>query len=271
MTDKKSCAGVESGTTREDYHKRPEWSYSQLKVILDSGIDYAVAAKRGMIEQPSSKAIDLGQIIHTRVLGGGASAVVSQYDNFRTKEAREWRDKMAEEGKIVLTETEMVATNTIVNNIINHPKSEGLLFGQDVQHEVEMFAKTSDGLELRGKADALKIGKGHHTLTLVDLKTTSQFDSFKYRVQRNHYDLQAANYTLIGSASQKIDPGSVDYWFCVAETVPPYRVQFMYATPEFVSSGERKLAKCVEEVLKFGDKDPNFMLEEVIELGDWSI
>lgn len=26
-----------------DYYKRPEWSYSQMKVILDSGIDYAVA------------------------------------------------------------------------------------------------------------------------------------------------------------------------------------------------------------------------------------
>lgn len=258
-------------SNREDYHNRPEWSYSQMKVILDSGIDYAVAAKRGMIEPPSGKAIDIGQIVHTRVLGGDAVCVESKYDNFRTKEAREWRDKQVDEGKIVLTKTDLIATDAIVNNIRNHPKSKELLFGEDVQHEVEMYAKTSDGLELRGKADALKIGKGRHTLTLVDLKTTSQFDSFKYRAQRAHYDLQAANYTLIGSASQKIDAGSVDYWFCVAETVFPYRVQFCYATPEFVSAGESKLAKCVDEILKFGDKEPNFLIEDVIELGDWSL
>lgn len=52
-----------------DYYKRPEWSYSQMKVILDSGIDYAVAKKRGMLPEPSSSAIDLGQLIHQRVLG----------------------------------------------------------------------------------------------------------------------------------------------------------------------------------------------------------
>lgn len=269
--DIKCCAGVEGGTTRADYHNRPEWSYSQLKVILDSGIDYAVAAKRGMLEKPSGKAIDIGQIVHLRVLGGDEEYVVSPFENFRTKKAQEWRDKRKEEGKIIVTQDELAMTSAIVNNIKKHPKSKGLLFGEDVQHEVEMYAKTSDGLELRGKADALRIGKGRHTLTLVDLKTTAQFDSFRYRAQRMHYDLQAANYTLIGSASQGIDPGSVDYWFCVAETVFPYRVQFMYATPEFVSAGERKLSKCVDEVLKFGDREPNFMIDEVIELGDWSL
>ena len=258
-------------SNREDYHNRPEWSYSQLKVILDSGIDYAVAAKRGMIEQPSGKAIDIGQIVHMRILGGSDKYVVSPFDDFRTKKAQEWRDENKKSGKIVLTKSELAITDAIVKNIKAHPKSADLLFGEDVQHEVEMYAKTSDGLELRGKADALKIGKGRNTLTLVDLKTTAQFDSFKYRAQRAHYDLQAANYTLIGSASQNIDAGSVDYWFCVAETVFPYRVQYMYATPEFVSAGERKLAKCADEVLKFGDKDPNFLLEEVIDLGDWSL
>ena len=271
MMNSKSCTKVEGGITREAYHNRPEWSYSQLKVILDSGIDYAVAAKRGMIEQPSSKAIDIGQIVHLRVLGGSDKYVVSPFDNYRTKKAQEWRDEKKKSGNIVLTQTELAATDAIVENIRKHPKAQGLLFGKDVQHEVEMYAKTSDGLELRGKADALKIGKGRNTLTLVDLKTTSQFDSFRYKAQRAHYDLQAANYTLIGSASQGIDAGSVDYWFCVAETVFPYRVQFMYATPEFVEAGERKLAKCVDEVLKFGNKEPNFMLEEVIELGDWSM
>lgn len=258
-------------STREEYHKRPEWSYSQLKVILDSGIDYAVAKKMGMIEEPSNKAIDIGQIVHVRVLGGNDEYVVSPFDNFRTKKSQEWRDENKRNGKIVLTQTELAATDAIVKNIRNHPKSKELLIGDNIQHEVEMYAKTSDGLAIRGKADAMIIGKNHNTLTIVDLKTTAQFDSFKYRAQRMHYDLQAANYTLIGSASQKIDPGSVDYWFCVAETVFPYRVQYCYATPEFVSAGERKLAKCVDEVLKFGDKKPNFLLNEVIELGDWSL
>ena len=56
----------------DNYHNRPEWSYSQMKVILDSGIDYAVAAKRGMLPGPSGKFIDLGELAHMFVLGGDA-------------------------------------------------------------------------------------------------------------------------------------------------------------------------------------------------------
>lgn len=48
---------------RAEYHDRPEWSYSQMKVILDSGIDYAVAKKNGLLPAPDSKAIDIGSLV----------------------------------------------------------------------------------------------------------------------------------------------------------------------------------------------------------------
>jgi hypothetical protein len=44
----------------------------------------------------------------------------------------------------------------------------------------------------------------------------------------------------------------------------------MHASLEFVEAGERKLRKCVDEILKFGNKQPTFMLEEIPELGDLS-
>lgn len=39
----------------EEYYKRPEWSYSQMKAIITDGIDYAVAAKRGLLPQPANE------------------------------------------------------------------------------------------------------------------------------------------------------------------------------------------------------------------------
>lgn len=257
---------------RKDYHDRPEWSYSQMKLILDSGIDYAVAAKKKMLPEPVSKAIDLGQTVHLLVLGGEESYVISPYDNYRTKVAREWREQQQGAGHYILSKLEFDMASEIAENIKKHPRSNGLLIGDGVQHEVELYATTENGtVSIRGKADALKISKDKSTCTIVDLKTTSQFDSFKYRAQRLHYDLQAANYTKIAAASLGVDAYSVDYWFCVAETVAPYRVQYFYATPEFVDAGERKLAKCVDEIEKFGDKEPNFLLEDIVELGDFSL
>ena len=252
-----------------EYHNRPEWSYSQMKVILDSGIDYAVAAKKGMLPGPSSKAIDLGELAHMFVLGGDPDIfVVTPYSDFRTKEAREWKAEQLDAGKTIVTKEQYDAIAQIVDNIENHPMSKKLLKGENVKHEIEMFA-TAEDVKLRGKADALLINGDWMIVT--DIKTSAQFDEWKYKSMRRHYDLQAAVYSLISAASQKISPSSVNFYFCVVETVAPYRVQYHHASAEFLEHGEAKLANCLNEIKEFGDREPNFLIEEVNELGDFSL
>ena len=253
----------------DDYHKRPEWSYSQMKVILDSGIDYAVAAKKGMLPGPSSKSIDLGELAHMFVLGGDPDVfIVTPYSDFRTKEAREWKAEQLDAGKTIVTKDQYETIAQIVDNIENHPMSKKLLKGDKVKHEIEMYATAND-VKLRGKADSLLIDG--NTMIITDIKTTAQFDEWKYKSMRRHYDLQAAVYSLIGAASQKISSSSVNFYFCVAETVAPYRVQYHHASLEFLEHGEKKLSDCLEKIKEFGDKEPNFLIEEVNELGDFSL
>lgn len=252
-----------------DYHKRPEWSYSSMKLIIDSGIDYAVAAKNGDLGSPSGKFIDLGQLVHMIILGGEDTFAISEFTDFRTKAAREWRDAQIEAGKNIITQAMFNEASEIVSNIENHPHSSKYIFGDNTTHEHEVFAETSEGVKLRGKADIFKFSDTEAIVT--DLKTTAQFDKFSRESQRKHYDLQAANYTLMFASSKNITPENVEYMFCVAETVKPYRVQYMRATSEFVEAGERKLRHCIDEIRAFGDKSPNFLIEEVKELGDWSI
>ena len=254
--------------SQDNYHNRPDWSYSQMKVILDSGIDYAVAAKRGMFPGPSGKAIDLGELAHMFVLGGDAEAfVVSPYADFRTKEARNWKAEQIEAGKTIVTSDQYEIISQIVDNIEAHPMSKRLLKGANVRHEIEMFA-TAEDVKLRGKADAMLIDKD--AMIITDIKTTAQFGEWKYKSMRRHYDLQAATYTLIGAASQKISPSLVNFYFCVVETVAPYRVQYHHASLEFLEHGESKLADCLKQIKDFGDKEPCFLIEEVNELGDFS-
>lgn len=262
----------------ENYHTRPEWSYSQMKLILDHGVDYAVAAKRGMIPAPASKSIDLGQLAHMFVLGGDPDAfIVSPYADFRTKEARNWRDEALDACKTIVTKEQYDTIAPIGDNIEAHPRSKELLKGCEVRHEVEMFAKVN-GVDLRGKADAIlqheRIGDTEirrNALTICDIKTTAQFDEWKYKAMRRHYDLQAAVYSLIAAKSCKVSEGFVNFYFCVVETVAPFRVQYHHAGADFIEHGEDKLAKCLGEIKKFGNKEPNFLVEEVNELGDFSL
>ena len=248
-----------------NYYERPEWSYSQMKVILDSGIDYAVASKNGDLPHPSSKAIDLGQMIHNTILGGDDKFIESEYPDYRTKEAQNWRKECIDKGYIVVDQNQSESCAKAVENIINHPHASKYLTGENIKHEVELFAKTKEGIALRGKADAIVFGDdGKTPKFIVDIKTTGQFDKFMRNASRSHYDLQAAVYTLLSKTEQ------TNYYFCVVETIAPYRVQFMHASLEFIEAGERKLRKCIDEITAFGDREPSFMLEDIPELGDFS-
>lgn len=253
-----------------DYYERPEWSYSQMKTILDSGIDYAVARKQGKIPGPKSPAIDLGQLAHMMILGGSDQFALSEWPDYRSKAAREWRDSQEEQGKIVISKAQWNDIENIVANIEAHPHFNKYLGkGDKAFHELELYA-TADGVKLRGKADYLKKIDGDG-LIITDLKTTAQFDGWARKAYYSHYDLQAAVYTLLGANATHSKTEFTNYYFCVAETVAPYRVQFMHASLEFLESGERKLRKCIDTIKEFGDREPSFLLTGIEELGDYSL
>lgn len=254
----------------DNYHDRPEWSYSQMKHILDHGIDWAVAAKKKIIEQEFGPAVDLGELAHMFVLGGDATDfVVAPYEAFRTNEAKAWRDAQKAEGKTIIRKAEYEAFVPIVNNVKAHQRSKELLLGSGIQHEVEVYA-TVNGVDIRGKADAIK-KQQDGALIISDIKTTARFDEFKYKAMRQHYDLQAALYSMLVCQATETSPSFCNFWFCVAETVFPYRVQWHHCSTEFLEHGRQKLAKCLEAIEEFGEREPNFLIEEVNELGDWSL
>ena len=255
--------------SKDPYYDRPEWSYSSMKKILESGIDYAVMAKRGDLPQPQGRFIDLGQLVHMLILGGSDNFAICEFDDFRTKAARDWRDEQLETGKNIVTKDMFKSAETIIKNIENHPYYHRYLSNDQIKHELEMTAKTSDGVSLKGKADAIEVGKDH--IVITDIKTTAQFDKFEKAVFSKHYDLQAAVYSLIASSFLGISTNFVNYYFCVVETVEPYRVQYFHSSLEFLEAGESKLRKCIDEIVAFGDREPTPLLTEVKELGDWSL
>lgn len=53
-----------------DYHKRPEWSYSDLRKIPEEGIEYAIAAKLGIIPFVHTPAMAFGTMLHQLSFGG---------------------------------------------------------------------------------------------------------------------------------------------------------------------------------------------------------
>lgn len=241
----------------EVYHNRPEWSFSLLKNILTNGIDWAVAYKRGDLPKPDSKFIDIGTFVHQELLGGERDWVAKAHPDYRKKEAREWRDSQT---KTILDDEQVQTIVSVANAVKAHPQLQEVFANMDT--EQAMFAKVN-GIELRGKADIIQKDENGKPVRVWDLKTTAQFQEWKYKSIRLHYDLQAATYKVLYK-------GDVDFAFIIAETVAPYRVQLAYLTPEAWEKGESDLIRCIEAVKEFGDKEPNFSILEPIYIGDWS-
>lgn len=241
----------------ETYHNRSEWSFSTLKNILVNGIDWAVAYKRGDLPGPSSTFIDIGTFVHQELLGGEADWVAREYPDYRTKIAKEWRDAQT---KTIFDEEQVNTILSVTNAIKAHPHLQEVL--KNMETEQAIFAKVN-GVELRGKADIIEKDNAGKPVRIWDVKTTAQFQEWKYKSLRLHYDLQASVYRTLYK-------GDVDFAFIIAETVAPFRVQLAYLTPEAWEKGEADLFRCLEAVKQFGDKEPDFSILEPIHIGDWS-
>lgn len=125
---------------------------------------------------------------HALVLGGEPDWVVSEFDNFRTKAAQEWK---ANQDKIVISETDFQQIVNIADAIKRHPLAAQLIESCDLE---QMLKATINGIEFHGCADGISKDRK----TIFDLKTTGQFDMFRWQAFKNDYDLQASVYSLFG-------------------------------------------------------------------------
>lgn len=240
-------------------------SYSTAKKIYRRGIDYALGTKLGLIEETYGRAAELGTLIHELVLEDKAEWVLSPYDDFRSKAAKEWK---AEQTGTIVKPDEMETITRTADAIRNHPLAAQLI--ESCELEQKLTAKVN-GIDFVGYADGISKDRK----IIFDLKTTAQFDQFKWTSFRNDFDLQASVYRLFGD--------NAEYYFVVAETVMPYRVQIFGVDPEFYDGGDRKLQHTIEEFQKFKQRPGttdleriNFnvgetgVLEKVERLGDFS-
>ena len=169
--------------------------------------------------------------------------VKSEYNDFRTKEAKAWKAEMEAQGKVILKQAEWEVVEKVVERLGEHPlasqllKSEGVVVQQEIRAEI-------NGEDWVGYIDAIK-KTGDKYDYLVDLKTTAQFDDFKWSVKRNDYDLQAVVYDRI------VGQPDMPFYWVVAETVPPYRVKVAEASEWTKESGMEKFYIVADEIAKF--------------------
>lgn len=169
--------------------------------------------------EPPKRHLDLGTAAHNVILEQGDDLVVTDFDDWRTKAAREERDAIRLDGKVPLLAHEGQQLAAMVDQLKATPKAMELLEPGSGVAEQSAFWQ-DHGIWRRVRFDWLR-----HDGQIVDYKTTksanpmdlpSAFHTWGYAQQQEYY-LDA------GLALDLVDPEK-PFQFVLQEKEPPYLV-----------------------------------------------
>ena len=199
---------------------------------------------RCIVDDEPNEAFDIGRAAHHWLLGEpkfAESFVLSPYDDFRTKEAREWRDATRASGKTVLTVKQMDSIKGMRDGLMRHPliREAGILDGEI---ERSLFWKDAEtGVWLRSRPDVIPTASG----LFVDLKTTASVsrEDIAKSIGNYGYAMQAA---LLRIGCRELGIPFETFSFVFVEKLPPHCVRVVVLKDHELDRGE----KCVRAALR---------------------
>lgn len=237
-------------------------SPSFLSKVIDKGYDYAVGEKLGIISKDTAS-MSAGRTLHALLAssygGPQPEIAICPYDNYRTKEAREWRDNTPD-NVVIISQKDADTYSEIVERVKNHPEVKAILEGRKVEPEKEIV-KQINGFNVKGVLDIVAT-KGESTV-VIDWKFCSSqvFDSFAKKALWQNYDLQASVYDFLTNANQT--------YFVAIENEAPHRIKVWHCDMSVLDSGAEKFNQAMQIIKEADWRSPTFDIAGVGELMAW--
>lgn len=215
---------IVDGLSAESYHAdRASVSSSGLRKLLTPGCPAQFKYDLDH-PQPPKREFDLGHAAHKLVLGEGEEIVVTEYDDWRTKNAREERDEIRAAGAVPLLLHEGEQVTAMANAIRQHPHA-GPLFapGTGIPERSIYWTHPETGVRVRVRPDWLTVRP--ETTLVIDLKTAADAspDGFSKAIESYSYHQQGALY-LDGVEAAGLAPEGARFLFVVQSKKAPYLV-----------------------------------------------
>jgi len=191
-------------------------------------------------KQEDNKNFLVGRYFHQLILEPEKAQAVPHID-LATRRGKAYDSFLEEHGlDIGLLTKEKLETEKLVNEILNVNDFRDLIREDGAQYEVPMI-KEIHGEMWKGKADI--VGSNH----LIDLKTSSSIEKFKWSVRDYNYDSQAYIYQELF--------GKPLVFLVIDKTT---RMMGMYpVSDESLERGEQKVIKAIEQYRKFYGDNPS--------------
>lgn len=195
---------------------------------------------------------DVGNTAHTLLLGRGKEIVTVDAPDWRSKAAREERERLQGLGKVVILEkvldraSQMVAaarTQIAENNIEWNDPEDGVVG----EHSEAMLCAVDDGKWMRSKVDRLT------DAYVLDYKTTQASaspEALDRRMVEDGWDIQAAMHARLIALLSQAGPDVTDasgglrrHIFLAQESYPPFALSAVEIGEGAMTIGTQKLDK----------------------------
>lgn len=224
----------------------------------------------------STQAMELGTAAHKLVLGEGATLVVVDAENWRTKAAQDQAKEARAAGKVPLLTAEYQKVQAIADAVRAHPIAGRLFDPEHGAPERSLFWQDPEtGIWLRCRIDWLPFaGRTGHRMIITDLKKTvsADPDTVSRTAHNYRYFMQAPWYSDgVRALGYDSDPAFV---FVFVEPEPPYLVTVAQLDEEAMEVGRSLNRLAIERYRDCTEAGlwPGYTSEiELISLPPWAL
>jgi hypothetical protein len=242
-------AGVYPDLPEDVYHSDPvpggSLSASGAKKLLPPSCPARYRHDQ-LYGQPHKQAFEFGTAAHKVALGTGPRLVIVDAPDWRTKAAKEARDRARFEGHVPLLPAEHAEIQAMAAALRQHPIAGPLLDPAAGDAEQSLFWQDEQaGIWRRARLDFLPHATSGRML-ITDYKTCDRADPASIRKAMGNYGyhMSAAQYTDgVRALGLDDDPA---FLFVFQEKTPPYLVTVADLGDEDIQAGRDRMAAAAE-------------------------
>jgi hypothetical protein len=243
-----SKPGIYRGIPIEKYHRHdlcdgPSMSSSGLRTIFSRSPAHFYCAWSGnpeRVEEPETNHLILGRAGHHLLLGEESFSISfvvrpDQWDSWRTKDAKLWREAAEKDGKTCLIPQQLTLIRGMAKALEKHPIIQaGALDGMI---ECSMIWQDSEtGIWLKARPDAIPNAAGDY----CDLKSTNSVDDFALRASIASYGYYAQGALVLEGAFRLFAQKKTTFSLIFVESEPPHCVRVCTMPDEDLVRGQRQ-------------------------------
>lgn len=238
--------GIYGWVDESTYHgDRGSLSVSGAKLLLPPSCPAKFKAHMDAPQKPK-RIFEFGHLVHLEILGKGVQTVEIDANDYRTKAAREARDKARDNSKVPVLVgadanddfyAELGRAKAMAAKVHNDPVA-GQFFANGGEAEKSLYWRDPEtGVRLRGRTDWLTWIDGRLTCVDVKTSTTANPEELERKFWSLGYFMQFAWYRkLLIELKLADDP---DFVFVVVEKEEPYAVSVVDYDLEALEEGQR--------------------------------